>query len=403
MESRKKIVVLGAGYAGLSTVRTLQKNVSVNEAEITLINKNSYHYGTTLLHETSAGNVSGEKISFDIASVLNTNKVNFVQAEVEKIDIESKKITTTKGEFNYDILVMALGFVSETFGIEGMQQNALQIEDLNSSLKIAEHIENQFKKYSEASEKKAEDLTILVGGAGFTGVELLGELAERIPVLCKKYGVSQNEVKVICVEAAPRMLPMFDEETVKYVVDKLEAEGIEFKIGTKIVGTTPTSFKVEENGEAKELVAGTLIWAAGVRGCPLMDETFEGVVRGRIIVESDLTIKNHPEIYVLGDCAAFIGEGEERPYPTTAQIALQMGVHAAKNISNNIKGQSTVPFKYNYKGTLCSLGQHDAVAAFPNGKKMHGTMASLAKKAVETKSFAELAGFSVALKKNKFF
>lgn len=403
MEMRKKVLVLGAGYAGLSTVRTLQKLVSVNDVEITLINKNAYNYGATLLHEAAAGNVAREQISFDIQSVLNSNKVNFVQAEVQKIEPENKTVTTTEGQFTYDILVMALGFVSETFGIEGMKENALQIENLDSAVKIAEHIEQQFKKYSEAAEKNPEDLAILVGGAGFTGVELLGELTERIPVLCKKYNVAQSDVKVICVEASPRMLPMFDEDTVKYVVDKLTAEGIEFKIGTKIVGTTPNSFKVEENGEVTELRAGTLIWAAGVRGCPLMDETFEGVVRGRIISEPDLTIKNHPEIYVLGDCAAFIGEGEERPYPTTAQIALQMGVHAGKNIKRQLKGEPTEKFSYNYKGTLCSLGQHDAVAAFPNGKKMQGTLASLAKKAVETKSFADLAGVTVALKKNKFF
>lgn len=400
---RKKVLVLGAGYAGLQTVTKLQKLVSNQDVDVTLINKNDYHYEATWLHEASAGTLNYEDALYPITNVIDRNKVNFVKAEVTKINKDAKTVETSNGVFEYDILVVALGFESETFGIEGMKEHALQIENINTSRRIAKHIEDKFANYAASKEKDVNDLAILVGGAGFTGVELLGELTERIPELCKKYGVDQSKVKITCVEAAPKMLPMFSENLVNYVVKYLEERGVEFKISTPIVACNEKGFVVKVNDEEQTLEANTAIWAAGVRGSKLMEESFDGVKRGRIVVKDDLSIDNYDDIFVIGDCSAVMaGEGDnKRPLPTTAQIAMQQGEHLAKNIKNIFNGEKTEPFAYDDKGTVCSLGSHDGVGVVM-GREITGKKAAFMKKVIDTRAIFKIGGIGLAYKKGKF-
>lgn len=400
---RKKVLVLGAGYAGLQTVTKLQKLVSNQDVDVTLINKNDYHYEATWLHEASAGTLNYEDALYPITNVIDRNKVNFVKAEVTKINKDAKTVETSNGVFEYDILVVALGFESETFGIEGMKEHALQIENINTSRRIAKHIEDKFANYAASKEKDENDLAILVGGAGFTGVELLGELTERIPELCKKYGVDQSKVKITCVEAAPKMLPMFSENLVNYVVKYLEERGVEFKISTPIVACNEKGFVVKVNDEEQTLEANTAIWAAGVRGSKLMEESFDGVKRGRIVVKDDLSIDNYDDIFVIGDCSAVMaGEGDnKRPLPTTAQIAMQQGEHLAKNIKNIFNGEKTEPFAYDDKGTVCSLGSHDGVGVVM-GREITGKKAAFMKKVIDTRAVFKIGGIGLAFKKGKF-
>ena len=400
---RKKVLVLGAGYAGLQTVTKLQKLVSNQDVDVTLINKNDYHYEATWLHEASAGTLNYEDALYPITNVIDRNKVNFVKAEVTKINKDAKTVETSNGVFEYDILVVALGLESETFGIEGMKEHALQIENINTSRRIAKHIEDKFANYAASKEKDENDLAILVGGAGFTGVELLGELTERIPELCKKYGVDQSKVKITCVEAAPKMLPMFSENLVNYVVKYLEDRGVEFKISTPIVACNEKGFVVKVNDEEQTLEANTAIWAAGVRGSKLMEESFDGVKRGRIVVKDDLSIDNYDDIFVIGDCSAVMaGEGDnKRPLPTTAQIAMQQGEHLAKNIKNIFNGEKTEPFVYDDKGTVCSLGSHDGVGVVM-GREITGKKAAFMKKVIDTRAIFKIGGIGLAYKKGKF-
>nr|WP_263313889.1 NAD(P)/FAD-dependent oxidoreductase [Mammaliicoccus sp. Marseille-Q6498] len=400
---RKKVLVLGAGYAGLQTVTKLQKLVSNQDVDITLINKNDYHYEATWLHETSAGTLNYEDALYPIANVIDKNKVNFVKAEVTKINKDAKNVETSNGVFEYDILVVALGFESETFGIEGMKEHALQIENINTSRRISKHLEDKFANYAASSVKDENDLAILVGGAGFTGVELLGELTERIPELCKKYGVDQTKVKITCVEAAPKMLPMFSENLVNYVVNYLEDRGVEFKISTPIVACNEKGFVVKVNDVEQTLEANTAIWAAGVRGSKLMEESFDGVKRGRIVVKDDLSIDNYDDIFVIGDCSAVMaGEGDnKRPLPTTAQIAMQQGEHLAKNIKNIFNGEKTEAFTYEDKGTVCSLGSHDGVGVVM-GREITGKKAQFMKKVIDTRAVFKIGGIGLAYKKGKF-
>lgn len=400
-QDRKKVLVLGAGYAGLQTITKLQKQISADQAEITLISKNDYHYEATWLHEASAGTISYEDLLYPVESVVNQDKVNFVKAEVTKIDRNARKVETDAGIFDFDVLVVALGFESETFGIEGMKDYAFQIENVLTARKLSRHIEDKFANYAASKQKDDKDLAILVGGAGFTGVEFLGELADRIPELCNKYGVDQSKVKLTCVEAAPKMLPMFSDELVNHAVSYLEAKGVEFKIGTPIVAANEKGFVVKVNDEEQQLEANTSVWAAGVRGSKLMEKSFEGVKRGRIVTNQDLTISGYDNIFVIGDCSAFIPAGEERPLPTTAQIAMQQGEHTAKSIQNILEGQPTSEFEYVDRGTVCSLGANDGVGVV-YGKDIQGKKAAFMKKVIDTRAVFKLGGIGLAFKKGKF-
>ncbi len=398
---RKKILVLGAGYAGLQTVSKLQKILGHQDADITLINKNEYHYEATWLHETAAGTIEWEDGVYPISKVVDASKVKFIPAEVTAIDKDEKRVETNQGDFEYDILVTALGFESETFGIEGMEAHAHSIVSPQTAVAARQEIEKNFANYKTSGSEK--DISILVGGAGFTGVEFLGELVESVPVLCEKYGIDYSQVKITCVEAAPSMLPMFPENLTDYAVKYLEDRGAKFMIGTPIVAANEDGFVVKIDDKEQQLEASSVIWTAGVRGSSLMEENFDGVKRGRIVVKPDLTIEGHEDIYVIGDVAAVMnGEGEDaRPYPTTAQIAMQLGEHVAKNIELTLKGEKKEPFTYDDKGTVCSLGSKDGIGIVM-GREIKGKKAAFMKRVIDTRAVLKIGGPMLAYSKGKF-
>ena len=397
------IVVLGAGYGGLMTVTRLQKALGQNEAEIVLVNKHDYHYETTWLHEASAGTLHPDRVRYPIKNVINRSKVRFVQDTVVKIQPDQKSVQLEKGELFYDYLVVGLGPESETFGIQGLKEYAFTISNLNSAREIRDHIQLQFATYSAEPVKDEKRLTIVVGGAGFTGIEFLGELANRVPDLCKEYDIDPHKVKMYCVEAAPAVLPGFDPELVEYAVAYLEKKGVEFKIATPIKGATPEGIIVAKGEEdTEEIKAGTVIWAAGVRGSSVIEASGFDAMRGRIKVNLDMRAPGHDNVFIVGDCALIINEEINRPYPPTAQIAMQQGEVIAKNLVKLVRGQSDLEtFVFNNKGTVCSLGEHDAIGVV-FGKKVTGKTASFMKKMVDNRALLMIGGATLVAKKGKF-
>lgn len=401
--SKPKIVILGAGYGGLMTATRLQKLVGVNEADIVLVNKNDYHYETTWLHEASAGTLHHDRVRYGIQDVIDRSKVEFVQDTIIDINKEEKKVILEKKEINYDYLVVAVGGEPETFGIKGLKEFAFGITTVNSSRQLREHIELQFATYNMEEEKKDERLTIVVGGAGFTGIEFLGELSNRVPELCHEYDVDFSKVKIICVEAAPTVLPGFDPELVKYAVSTLERKGVEFKIGTAIKECTPEGiFVAKGEDEPQEIKAGTVVWAAGVRGNALIEKAGFEAMRGRVKVQPDLRAPGHDNVFIIGDSSLMINEEINRPYPPTAQIAMQQGQTCANNIAALIRNKTDLEtFKPDIKGTVCSLGEDDAIGVV-YGKKITGTKASFMKKVVDNRALYMIGGVSLVMKKGKF-
>ena len=397
---RPTILVLGAGYGGLTTVVNLQKVIQANDAEIILINKNDYHYETTWLHEVGAGTLSPEQARYPISNVIHPH-VKFVQATVEGMNVTKKNVTTSSGEFTYDYLVLGLGFEGETFGIPGLKEHALSLTNINSARQVREHIEYQFATWSLDEVKDDSKLTIIVGGAGFTGIEFLGELGNRIPTLCEEFDIPQENVRVLCVEAAPMVLPGFDEQLVEYAKAQLMKKGIEFSIGTPIVEATAEGVKIKKDEEVEFIKAGTVVWAAGVRGNALIESSGIESNRARIAVREDMRAPGFDDVFVVGDCAFLLNEEAGRPYPPTAQIAMQQAVTIAKNIKHLMNEEPTEVFVYDDKGAVCSLGHDDAVGtAF--GRKFTGKAASALKKVVDDRALYLVGGVGLTVKKGKF-
>ena len=399
---RPTILVLGAGYGGLMTVVNLQKSLGADEADIVLINKNDYHYESTWLHEAAAGTLSPEQVRYDISSVINSNKVKFIEAEVTGIDVATKNVKTNLGSHTYDYLVIGLGFEGETFGIPGLDKYALSIANVNAARHIRDHMEYQFATWSTEEVKDDSRLTIIVGGAGFTGIEYLGELGNRVPELCKEYDVPAKKVRILCVEAAPMVLPGFDPELVEYAVRQLGAKGIEFSIGTPVVEATPEGVKIKKGEDEFEFIkAGTVVWAAGVRGNHLIEESGIENMRARVKVEKDMRAPGFDDVFVVGDCALMINEAINRPYPPTAQIAMQQGEIIANNIIALMKGNPTKEFVPDLKGSVCSLGDSDAIGVVFD-KKVTGAKASFMKKMIDNRALFMIGGLGLTIKKGKF-
>jgi NADH:ubiquinone reductase (H+-translocating) len=400
---KPKIVIVGAGYGGLMTTVRLQKLIGVNEADIVLINKNDYHYETTWLHEASAGTLHHDRVRYDIRDVIDKSKVDFVQDTVVEINKDAKKVILEKGEVDYDFLVIALGGEPETFGIKGLKEYAFGITNVNSSRQLREHIEYQFATYNMEEEKNDNRLTIVVGGAGFTGIEFLGELTNRIPELCHEYDVDFHKVKIICVEAAPTVLPGFDPELVNYAVSQLERKGVEFLIGTAIKECMPDGILVGKGEEEPRVIkAETVVWAAGVRGNSIIEKSGFEAMRGRVKVQPDLRVPGFEDVFIIGDSSLVINEEINRPYPPTAQIAMQQGEVCARNIVALVRNKTELEsFTFDNKGTVCSLGEDDAIGVV-FGKKVTGAKASFMKKVVDNRSLYMIGGAGLVLKKGKF-
>ena len=397
----KKILILGAGYGGLTTALYLQRNLNYNEAKITLVNKHDYHYITTHLHQPAAGTINPSKIKIDLHDLINMEMIDFVKAEVKEIPIKEKKVVLDNGvTLTYDILVVSLGSEVETFGIEGLKEHAFTIRSINSVQMIRSQIEKIFVEHKDINHEDidAGDFTFVVGGAGFTGIEFVGELADRLPQLAKEHDIDPKRIKIINVEAAPSALPGFDPKLVDYAVETLKNKGVVFKINTPIKECTEDRV-ILANGD--EIKTKTIVWTGGVRGSELVETMGIETIRSRIKVDSYLRAPGYDNVFVIGDNSIVFGE-EGRPYPPTAQIAIQQGDHVGKQIISYIKTEEMelTPFNFNFKGTVASLGKGEAIGRIGNWK-VAGYKASLMKNMIDNRYLYSIGGLPLVLKKGK--
>jgi NADH dehydrogenase len=396
MSRRPRSVILGAGYGGIVTAIRLQKELNYNEADVTLVNKHDYHYITTHLHMPAAGTDNPKNARVNILKLIDEFKIDFIKSTVLQIRPYEKKVILEDGMLSYDYLVIGLGGESETFGIPGLLENAMNIRSINSVNLIREHIEYQFAKY-KGDPKRSDYLTFVVGGAGFTGIEFVGELADRIPQLCKDFDVDPSLVKLINVEAAPTALPGFDPELVDYAMEVLSNKGVEFKIATAIKECTPEGVILADGEEIK---SGTVIWTGGVRGNHLIEEAGFEAMRGRVKVDEFLRAPGHENIFIVGDGSIVFNE-DGRPYPPTAQIAMQQGTACAYNLVAAVRGENAKEFRPIIKGTVASLGRGEAIGIVGK-KKIKGLSASMMKKLIDMKYLYMIGGITLVIKKTRF-
>ncbi|MBB6450180.1 NADH dehydrogenase [Geomicrobium halophilum] len=401
MAAKPKILILGAGYGGMMAASRLQKKLGTDRAHITLVSKHSYHYLTTWLHEVGAGTLHHDNARMEIRKVLNPGKTNIVQDTVTGIHTEDKTVTLKSGDdLSYDYLIIGLGATAETFGAEGVYEHTYHAWTLDGAREMKDHIEFQFAQYPQQKEHKDKDLTFVVAGGGFTGIEFIGELSERLPELCEHYDVPREKVKMYVIEAAPSALPGFDPELVEYGMNLLEQRGVEFKVN-KPISEVKEGLVILKDGE--EIPASTIVWATGVRGNPLIEEAGFEANRGRVKVDSDLRAPGHDDVFIIGDCSLIINEETERPYPPTAQMAIQQGTAAADNVTHLVMGGTPGPFKPEILGTLASLGGKEAMGTVSlfGHRKLYGRSALFMKHMSDNRYFTKLNGMALALTKGR--
>ncbi|WP_099974069.1 NAD(P)/FAD-dependent oxidoreductase [Lactobacillus terrae] len=388
------ILILGAGYGGLRTARELAKHAS-SDTQIDLVNDSELHVEKTGLHTIAAGTRKADAISFKITDVI-PSKVNFIKATVSNIDVDNKKVSfSDHDDMTYDYVVVALGFRSEDFGLEGASENALILESVKTAEKIYDTIEKNISNYKTSNDPA--DLSIVVCGAGFTGIEMLGELVDSKQVLKAKYNVP--DITVTCLEKATSILPMFDSELAKYAVNYLTNHGINIITGADIKKINKGSVEYQMGDETKEVKASSIVWTVGVSGSDVIKASGFDARRNRVMTTSYLNLEDHPEAFFIGDDSAMIPEGQDRPLPTTGQLATAQGTITAQNIANAINDKPLVKFVYKSKGTVASLGQNHGIAELPSKMKFRGHIASFMKHMSADVGILEVAGLKTAFRK----
>lgn len=381
-----KIVIVGAGYAGMMAAAQLDKA----GVPFTMVNNHDYHHLTILLHEAAGGRGSGSNYQIPIKEVLKKDTSELVVDDIVGIDREKKVVKGATGEYSYDYLIFSLGWISEYFGIKGLKENSMSITNLDTAVEIYEHIEKELTAFKQDGDVR--HLRIALGGAGLTGIELMGELLDTLPALCKNLGVPFDQVDIQCIEAMPTILPQVAENLRPYVAEILTNKGGKLRTNTKIMEVTPGVVHLD-GGETFE--AGTIVWTGGVRANPMLSEAgFTADRRGRAKVNNFLQSVDDDHIFVAGD-VAWAEDASGRPYPPTAQNAEQMGTLAAKNLMALLDKKPMGEFHPHNLGVLCSLGAELGVGDF-FGVPIKGAMAALAKEGSKAKYLWELGGVRLA-------
>jgi len=391
----KNIVILGAGYGGLLAAQNVRKFYTKSQANVTVINKYPTHQIITELHRLAAGNVHEKAVAMPLDKLLKGLDVDIKIATVESFNVDNKEVILGDGsKLSYDALVVALGSVTAYFGIPGLEENSMVLKSAEDANNIYKHVEARISEYAKT--KKPEDATILIGGGGLTGVELVGELADILPAMTKKYGVDYKEINLSLVEAGPKILPVLPDDLIERATKSLEARGVKFLTGLAV---TNVAGNVIDLKDGQKIVANTFVWTGGVQGNPLVGVSGLEVNRGRATVNEFLQSTSHPEVFVAGDSAVYFpADGDGRPAPPTAQIAWQMGELIGYNLFAYLEGKSLEGFNPINSGTLASLGRKDGVAIVGGSSTpLKGMPASLMKEASNIRYLSHIKGlFSLA-------
>lgn len=361
MKLRKQVVVVGGGFGGLSVARALE----AAPVRVTLIDKSNHHLFQPLLYQVAMAGLTPGEIAVPIRSVVRRqDNVRVLLAEVTGIDLAARRITTREcAPLEYDFLVLAPGAVNSYFGHDDWARVAPGLKDLDDAVEIRRRVLLAF----EAAERETDPivqrrmLTFVVIGAGPTGVELAGAIAELATfVLSRDFrAVHPDQTRVVLVEAGPRVLSSFEPETSERAQRSLAEMGIEVRTNVRVSGIDSTG--VTLGGE--RIDSSTVLWAAGVRASPLVAalgiETDRG---GRVPVEADCSVPGHPEAFCIGDAAVFIPAGATGPLPGTSPVAMQQGRFVARAIKRAIDGEPRETFAYLDKGSMATIGRKRAVA-----------------------------------------
>ena len=389
----KNIVVVGAGYSGVSATKFLAKKLKKdNDVQITLIDRHSYHTMMTELHEVAGGRVEPVAIQYDLQRLFARQKnVQLVTDTVTGIDKENKIVTTKLGSYAFDYLILGMGGEPNDFGTPGVKEHGFTLWSFEDSVRIREHILKTVAKAAiepDATVRRAM-LTFVVCGSGFTGIEMIGELVDWKARLAKEYKLDPSEFSLKVVEAMPTILNMLGRNDAAKAERYLKEQNVELVLNAPIIEVAADHIKLKDGSMVP---THTLIWTAGVKGTTDAADFGLEVARGnRLVANEYMEAKGYEEnnIYIIGDLV-FYEEFPNTPTPQIVQAAEQTGHTAAANIVADIKGGEKHKFKGNYQGFMVSIGAKWGVANLFNKIHLSGFLAIVMKHIVNLKYFFDI-------------
>ena len=354
------VVIIGAGFGGMEVARGLAKA----SVRITLIDRHNYHLFQPLLYQVAIAGLVPSQIAYPLRTIFRKQKnLTFQMGEVTAIDFDARYVKTNGSVIAYDYLVLAVGGQTNFFGNHSVEQYGFQLKNIESAINTRNHLLNIFEQASrevDADVRKAM-LTFVVVGGGPTGVETAGALAELIThVLAKDYPhMDLRDERVLLLEAGPSVMASYPDELRKATTDLLRKKKVEVLVNTKLVDYNGRTITLGDGGQIN---AHTLIWTAGVKAAEMLDELeVEQAGSGRVRVAASLQIKDHAEVFVIGD-AAYLENGNGQPLPMLSTVAIQQGKVTAQNIQKMIRGEKPEAFHYKDPGLLATIGRNAAVA-----------------------------------------
>lgn len=402
----KKIVVIGAGYSGILVAKKLAKRLKkakIKDVSVTLIDKNPFHTMLTELHEVAAARVEEDSIRISLKKVFAGRKVDVKLDTVTSVDFENKTVHGNDDEYPYDYLVLAAGSKPTYFGVDGAKEYAFKLWSYDDAVLLKEHIEDMFRKAARETDldERKRLLHFNIVGAGFTGVEMAGELAEYVPILCDNYEIDRNHVTINNIDVLARACPNMTEKISHKVERRLKKMGVNVMLKTKVSSIGKDFIEVEMDGVATKIATATVIWAAGIESSDITSkvaQVYQNANRGRIKVDPYLRALDDKSVYVAGDNMFYIPEGEERPVPQVVENCEHSSGTIAHNIMVDITGKGSMEsYEPKFHGIMVSIGGRYGVArvGFPNHMfSLPSFLAMLSKHFINILYFASVLGWN---------
>lgn len=350
--SRPKVVILGAGFGGLTAARALDRI-----ADVTLVDRHNFQTFLPLLYQVSTAGLAADHIAYPIRGALRKTSVNFRMGSPIAIDHKNKSVKLDSSEeLQFDYLIIALGSATNDFGVKGVAEHALGMKSVTEALNIRASIMRRFEDLCRFNDKTILNITVIGGGP--TGVEMAGAIAElkNGPLRSDNKAAAEN-IRVHLIEAGPRILPSFSPLLSNSTVSDLEKLGVSVHTNAIVKEVQPRQIILNED---KRIGSEITIWAAGVTGEPAMKKLNIPTEAGRISVDPTLQVTNYPHIFAIGDIAGSRDENG-RFLPMVAPVAMQQARFLATQIKALTQGESLSAFKYRDKGSMATIGRHKAV------------------------------------------
>jgi len=360
-QDKVRLVIIGGGFGGLYAAKTLAKTA----VRVTLVDRRNYHLFQPLLYQVATAALNPSDIAAPIRAVLRKQKnASVIMGDVTAIDVDRKIVTMADGELAYDILIVATGATHSYFDHPEWEENAPGLKTIEDALEIRRRVLRAFEAAERETDPERQKawLNFVIVGAGPTGVELAGALSEiaRQTMLRDFRRINPSSARVILVEGKERVLPPYPDSLSAKAAAQLRNLGVEVMTGAIVTRVNDHEVCIGDT----TIPTRTVLWAAGVQASPLARSLGVPLDRaGRVIVEPDLSIPGHPDVFVIGDLAAAKND-DGSLVPGVAPAAIQEGTHTAKNVARMLDGKPALPFRYWDKGSLATIGRAAGVADF---------------------------------------